>query len=70
MFCVPSARPLQNGPAISAIPVNAKPLSDTVITEAATISAMLTGDDNQSVSASAAMVTAAASAMVRIGRSR
>ena len=34
MFWVPRARPLQNGPAISAIAVNASPLSLTVTTEA------------------------------------
>ena len=70
VFCVPSARPLQNGPAISAIAVNAKPLSDTVITEAITITATLTGESSQSVSASRPIAAAAASAMVRIGRSR
>ena len=44
-------RPLQNGPAISAMAVNANPLSDTVITEATTIIATLTGEPSQSVSA-------------------
>src|SRR5690349_18982168 len=50
--------------------VNARPLSDTVITEAITIIAMLTGECSQSVSASRPIEAAAASAIVRIGRSR
>ena len=66
----PSARPLQNGPAISAIAVNAKPLSDTVITEGDDISAMLTGECSQSVIATRAIDAAAAPAMIRIGIGR
>ena len=50
--------------------VNANPLSDTVITEAMTIIATLTGESSQSVTASSPIDAAAASAMVRIGRSR
>ena len=44
VFCVPSARPLQNGPAISAIAVNARPLSLTVTTDATTITATASGE--------------------------
>ena len=50
--------------------VNANPLSDTVMTEATTIIATLTGELSQSVSANTPIATAAASAMVRIGLSR
>ncbi len=70
MFWVPSARPLQNGPAISAIAVNARPLSLTVTTDATISSATLTPEPTASVSASAAIDTTAATAMTRIGRSR
>src|SRR5262245_24727252 len=50
--------------------VNANPLSDTVITDAITISATLTGESSQSVRASRPIAAAAASAMERIGPSR
>ena len=70
VFCVPSARPLQNGPAISAIAVKANPLSDTVITDATITIATLIGEFSQSVSANRPIDAAAASAMTRIGRSR
>src|SRR4051812_12742330 len=70
VFCVPRARPLQNGPAISAIAVNARPLSDTVITDAATITAMDSGEWIRSVAASSAIATAAPMAMVRMGCNR
>ena len=67
VFCVPSARPLQNGPATSAIAVKANPLSETVTTDATTISATLIGESSQSVSASSPIDTAAAAAIVRMG---
>src|ERR1700756_4942797 len=70
VFCVPSARPLQNGPAISAIAVNASPLSLTVITDATIITTTGTGDPSRSGSASPATAAVAAIAIVRIGRSR
>src|SRR3954470_1523654 len=70
VFCVPSARPLQNGPAISAIAVNANPLSDTVITDATITIATLIGEPSQSVNARRAIAAAADSAMTRIGFSR
>jgi hypothetical protein len=38
VFCRPSDRPLQNGPAYSVIAVDSKPLSSTETTAAATIS--------------------------------
>src|SRR5262245_16109121 len=50
--------------------VNANPLSDTVITDATTISATLTGEPSQSVRASTPIAADAASAMERIGLSR
>ena len=70
MFCAPSARPLQNGPASSAIAVNARPLSLTVITEAAIITGMLSAESDQSATASASIEAAAPTAMIRMGRSR
>jgi hypothetical protein len=70
VFCAPSARPLQNGPAISAIAVNASPLSLTVITEAAIITGMLSAESDQSATASASIEAAAPTAMIRMGRSR
>jgi phosphopantothenate synthetase len=39
VFCVPSARPLQNGPANSVIAVDSNPLSSTAITDAITMHA-------------------------------
>ena len=60
VFWVPSARPLQNGPAISAIAVKARPLSLTVTTDAMTITATATGESNASVIASSPIDSAAA----------
>ena len=68
VFCAPRALPLQNGPAISAIAVNARPLSLTVTTEATTITGMLHTDPSASVNPSSAIEAAATTAMVRIGR--
>ena len=50
--------------------VNANPLSDTVITDATIISAMLTGESSASVTASSIIDPAAARAMTRMGRRR
>ena len=70
VFCAPSARPLQNGPAGSAIAVNARPLSLTVITEAAIITGMLSAESDQSATASASIEGPRRPAMIRMGRSR
>jgi len=70
VFCAPSARPLQNGPAISAIAVKARPLSLTVTTDATINAAILHAESSASVSASSTMDAAAAAAMIRMGRNR
>ena len=70
VFWAPSARPLQNGPAISAMAVNARPLSLTVTTEATIIAATLQAQSAASDRVSVSMATAAATAITRIGRSR
>ena len=59
MFWIPSPRPLQYGPAISAMAVKAKPLSATLITDAATSNGTAIHQPSQPVIASAAMLTTA-----------
>ncbi|ORV85221.1 hypothetical protein AWC11_19920 [Mycobacterium interjectum] len=67
MFWMPSARPLQNGPANSVMAVASRPLSSTAITEIATMSAMSNRESTRSESARRKRVNAAAAAMTATG---
>ncbi|BBZ48780.1 hypothetical protein MHEI_04970 [Mycobacterium heidelbergense] len=67
VFCAPSARPLQNGPANSVIAVAANPLSSTAMTEIATMSGTSNGEPMSSARVSRNRVKAAAMAMTRTG---
>jgi len=67
---VPSARPLQNGPANSVIAVASNPLSSTAITDMAIMSITSYREPWLSTSASRNRVAAAATAMMRTGRIR
>ena len=67
---MPSARPLQNGPAISAMAVNARPLSDTVTTDATTMTTTASGESSWSRSASRPIDKAATAAIQRTGCNR
>ena len=69
VFCTPSARPLQRGPANSATAVNARPLSDTDSTVAITpsVTAMTPGAPSASAAASAARPAVTEIATPRMG---
>ena len=70
MFCSPSARPDQNGPARSATAVKASPLSATVTVEATTSSATATPQSSRAASPSRSIDTTTATATHRSGRIR
>ncbi|BBX48925.1 hypothetical protein GCM10009641_00290 [Mycobacterium cookii] len=70
MFCRPSDRPLQNGPAYSVIAVDSNPLSSTATTAAATISGTAINKCRWSATANMTRISTAATAIMRTGRSR
>jgi hypothetical protein len=70
VFCVPNARPLQNGPANSVIAVASNPLSSTANTDTAIMSSTSKRDPLVSASASRNRVEAVMTATVRTGRIR
>ncbi|BBX72779.1 hypothetical protein MSHI_06850 [Mycobacterium shinjukuense] len=70
VFCVPSARPLQYGPAYSVIAVASKPLSRTASTEMVIISITSYLEPWLSTSASRNRASALAAAIMRTGRIR
>src|ERR1044072_634705 len=65
VFCTPSARPAQNGPASSAVAVKPRPLSVTVTTRAATAAA--TDSHVDPPTPHSTIVTIATTATTRIG---
>lgn len=70
VFWIPSARPLQYGPAYSVIAVVSSPLSRTAITEMAIMSSTSYLEPSLSTAASRNNVAAAAAAIRRTGRMR
>jgi len=70
VFCTPSARPLQNGPANSVIAVASRPLSSTAITDIATMSGTSNRESTSSLSARRNKVRAAPTATMRTGHIR
>ncbi|GBE66369.1 hypothetical protein MFM001_28310 [Mycobacterium sp. MFM001] len=70
VFWMPSARPLQYGPAYSVIAVDSNPLSSTAITAAATMTTTSSRQPTRSIRPSRNMLSAAAIATVRSGRIR
>ncbi|GFG76586.1 hypothetical protein MBOT_39510 [Mycobacterium botniense] len=67
---MPSARPLQNGPANSVIAVDSKPLSSTASTATTTMMVSASGDPSRSARPSDIIVTVTAIAITRTGRIR
>ncbi|KQH80702.1 hypothetical protein AO501_16415 [Mycobacterium gordonae] len=70
VFWVPSARPLQYGPANSVMAVASRPLSSTASTETVIINITSKREPTRSLRASRSRASAAARAMMRTGRIR